>query len=97
MAITKKELITLLREDARYQRSEFKSGIVTTIRINGVALHHNRNMRLILSDDFAYICYKQGDVTYSVAHITYDSIRTIGYKFRSEEKLAQRLKELRDK
>lgn len=97
MAITKKELITLLREDARYQRSEFKSGIVTTIRINGVALHHNRTMRFILFDDYAYICYKQGDVTYSLAHITYDDIRTIGYKFRRGEELAQRLKELRNR
>lgn len=95
MSITKKELITLLREDARYQRSEFKSGIVTTIRINGIAVHHNRTMRFILCDEHAYICYKQDDVTYSLAHIPYDVIRTIGYKFGSEEKLAQRLKELR--
>lgn len=95
MTITKKELITLLREDARYQRSEFKSGIVTTIRINGVAIHHNRTMRFILYDEYAYLCYKQDDITYSLAHITYDNIRTIGYKFGSDEELAQRIKELR--
>lgn len=95
MTITKKELITLLREDARYQRNVIKSGIETTIRINGFAVHHNRTVRFILCDEYVYLCYKQGGVTYSLAHITYDNIRTIGYKFRMEEKLAQRLKELR--
>lgn len=95
MSITKKELITLLREDAVYQRSELNSGFEATIRINGIALHHNRTMRFLLCDDHACICIKQDGVTYYLAHITYDNIYTIGYKFSNEEELAQRLKELR--
>lgn len=98
MLITKRELIALLREDACYQRSELNcSGIESTIRINGIALHHNRNMRLILNDDHALIGYKQDGVTYTLANVTYDKIHSIGYKYSNEEKLAKRVDEIRYK
>lgn len=95
MTINKKELITLLREDAGYQRSELNSRTETAIVINGITMYHDRDMRLILHDDYAEIGYKHDDVTHPIAFVSYDDIRTIGYKFRSKEKLAQRLEEIR--
>lgn len=93
--MTKKEIITLLREDARYQRSTLKSNKPTMIKINNMALNNFRNVKLHLAEDFLTIYCEADGIAIPVCNLFYDRINSIGYKYSSAEKLSKRLYELR--
>lgn len=96
MTMTKKELITLLREDAGYQRDELTPNMDTTIKINGIAMHDTRIMKLKFGKDLMYIYCKCNGVSIPVAHVFYNDIHSIGYKYGNDTEIATRLYELRE-
>lgn len=96
MTMTKKELITLLREDARYQREELAYGKQANIRINGVVVHGTGVLKLQFQDHYLFIYCSLNGVSITVAHVFYDDIHSIGYKYSSDAEIATRLCELRE-
>ena len=94
--MTKKELITLLREDASYQRDRFSPNSDIIVKINGVSLHSIRNLKLKFEKDHLCIYCKCNGVSISVSHIFYDEIHSVGYKYSDDTEIATRLYELRE-
>lgn len=96
MTMTKKELITLLREDAIYQRNELTPNLDVVIRINHVAVHSTRVVKLQFEKNHILLYYSHNDVKIAVAHINYDNIFSIGYKYDGAYSISERLYELRE-
>lgn len=94
--MTKKDFITLLREDMLYQRRELSPNAQTIIKINGFALQNLRTIKLKLGEYGIAIRYKQNGVHIPVAFVYYDGIHTIGYKYRNPLSLELRRHELID-
>ena len=95
MTMTKQELITLIREDMRYQRHELEAVQGGIIKINGVTYYHTPTLKLRLNKQYLEICFKQNGVRYAVAHIFFDDINSIGYHYSNRVKIARRLEEIR--
>lgn len=93
--MTKKEFITLLREDMAYQLRELTPENETVIKINGIALHTLRTIKLIFQEHYVLICYKQNGIKITIAHLRYEDIHSVGYKYLDTDSLERRLAELR--
>lgn len=96
MTMTKKELITLLREDASYQRDELTPGLDVIIRLNHIVIHDTRTVKLKFGKHHIYIYYKSNGVMIPVAHANYDNIFSIGFKYDGAVSISERLYELRE-
>lgn len=95
MAITKKELITLLREDMREQHAELP-GHSTMIRINNIALYDNRTLKFVFGEHYVSIFRVHNKIKLPIAHVWYSDINSVGYKYNSMERVEHRIAELRD-
>lgn len=95
MGITKKELITLLREDMREQHAELP-GHSTMIRINNIALYDNRTLKFCFSEHYVSIFRVYNKIKLPIAHVWYSDINSVGYKYNSMERVEHRIAELRD-
>ena len=93
--IFKKELITLIREDMHYQRHELDAVKEGVIKINDTAYHRTPLLKLRFNRSYVDICYKQNGIHISIAHVFFDDINSIGYKYSNRAKIARRLAELR--
>lgn len=95
MEITKKELITLLREDMREQHAETPEHS-TLIRINNIALYDNRTLKFCFSEHYVSIFRVHNKIKLPIAHVWYSDINSVGYKYNSMERVEHRIAELRD-
>lgn len=95
MKITKEELKTLIREDMHYQRHELGAVKGGVIKINDTAYHRTPLLKLRFNHSHVDICYKQNGIHIPIAHVFYDSINSIGYKYSNRDKIEHRLAELR--
>lgn len=95
MTMTKKELITLIREDMHYQRHELDAVKEGVIKINNAAYHRIPLLKLRFRHSYVDICCKQNGIHISIAHIFFDDINSIGYKYSNIDKIERRLNELR--
>lgn len=95
MKITKEELKTLIREDMHYQRHELDAVKGGVIKINDTAYHRTPLLKLRFNRSHVDICYKQNGIHISIAHVFFDSINSIGYKYSNRDKIERRLAELR--
>lgn len=95
MVITKKELITLLREDMREQR-EATPEQSTLIRINNIVLYDNRTLKFCFGERYVKIFRVHNKIKLPIAHVWYGDINSVGYKYSSMERMEHRIAELRD-
>ena len=94
MTMTKKELVTLIREDMRYQRHELDAVKGGMIKINDITYHRTPLLKLRFNSSYVDICYKQNGIHISIAHVFFDNINSIGYKYSNRAKIERRLAEL---
>lgn len=94
MTMTKKELVTLIREDMRYQRHELNAVKGGMIKINDITYHRTPLLKLRFNNSYVDICYKQNGIPISIAHVFFDNINSIGYKYSNRAKIERRLAEL---
>lgn len=95
MGITKKELITLLREDMKEQR-EVTPEQNPLIRINHIVLYDNRTLKFCFDERYVKIFRVHNKIKLPIAHVWYSDINSVGYKYYSMERVEQRIAELRD-
>ena len=95
MVITKKELITLLREDMREQR-EASPEQSTLIRINNIVLYDNRTLKFCFGEQYVKIFCVHNKIKLPIGHVWYSDINSVGYKYNSMELVEHRIAELRD-
>lgn len=93
--MTKKEFITLLREDVLYQQHELTPITKPIIKINGIVLQDFRTIKLQLWEHHVAICHKQNGICFPIVSVWYEDIHTIGYKYYDTSRLEHRLDELR--
>lgn len=99
MEITKKELITLLREDMAYQRNDLTPSLDTIFKINGMFIYNNIFMqtKVVFSEYSVDFGMKLLDGTIAVfASISYNEITSVGYLYGDSESIEKRISELRN-
>lgn len=89
MEITKNDIIKLIRNDLKRQRSE-NNGKTDFIRINDVAFPVNRNIKWWFGDGYVAITCNY----ILVATVWYDSVTSIGYTYHSKEHIKHSLKHM---
>lgn len=99
MTITKKDLITLLRDDMKYQRNDLTPSLDTVFKINGLFIYNNIFTRTkVVFDEYSVdFGMKLFDGTIAVfASISYTEITSVGYLYGDSESIKKRLTELRN-
>lgn len=94
MVMTKKEFITLLREDMREQR-KLTPGHDSLIRINNIAFYYIKTLKLRFGENYITIFRVYNEIRVPIAHMWYSDINSIGYKYRSIEQVEQCIAGLR--
>lgn len=94
MEMTKKEFITLLREDMREQR-KLVPGRNSLIRINNIALYDIKTLKLRFGENYITIFRVYNEIEVPIAHVWYSDINSIGYKYRSIEQVERCIAGLR--